>query len=164
MFLGLSVGPCRFPAFALAASVAGGLADLVLATGASVVSFKYVIGVIAAVITILFAGPLCFFCDQLKGTKLREWLSHDRTVLEQLRQFEQKWIGQSGQADMLKVPDFSAVIDLNSTVNTVHQMTKLPFRRSQLLEVIVAALLPFLPILALQIPIKGLLAMYKQLL
>jgi hypothetical protein len=164
MFLGLSLGPCRFPAFALAASLAGGLANLVLATGMSVVSFKYVIGLIAAVITVFFAGPLCFFCDQLKKAKFRASLSHDRAVLEQLRQFEQKWIGQSGQADMLEVQDFSAVIDLNETVNKVHQMTRLPFRRSQLLELIAAALLPFLPVLALQIPIKDLLVLFKQLL
>jgi hypothetical protein len=123
-----------------------------------------VIGLIAAVITVFFAGPLCFFCDQLKKAKFRASLSHDRAVLEQLRQFEQKWIGQSGQADMLEVQDFSAVIDLNETVNKVHQMTRLPFRRSQLLELIAAALLPFLPVLALQIPIKDLLVLFKQLL
>lgn len=164
MFLGLSLRPCRLPAFALAASLAGGLANLILATGVSVVRFKYLIGIIAAVITALFVGPLCFFADQLRKTRFRAWLGYDTTVQEQLRQFEQKWVGQSAQANMLEVQDFSAVIDLNSTVNTVHQMAWLPFHRNQLLEVIVAALLPFLPVLALQIPIKDLLAMLKQLL
>jgi hypothetical protein len=43
-------------------------------------------------------------------------------------------------------------------------MARLPFRRTQLLEVMVAALLPFLPVLALQIPIKDLLALFKMLL
>jgi hypothetical protein len=164
MFLGLSLRSFRYPAFALAASLAGGLANLVLATGVSVVSFKYVIGVNAAVIAALFAGPLCFFYDQLKMTRFRAWLSYDRTVQQQLRQFEQKWIGQSGLNDMLEVQDFSAVIDLNSTVNTVHQMTRLPLRRSQFLALIAAALLPFLPVLALQIPLKDLLMMFKELL
>jgi hypothetical protein len=164
MFLGLSLRPCRWPAFALATSLAGGLANVVLATGVSVVSFRYVIGVIAVVITALFAGPLCFFSDQLKGTAFRSSLSHDQAVQEQLRQFEQKWIGQSGQTDMLAVQDFSAVIDLNATVEKAHQMGRLPFRRSQLLELFVAALLPFLPVVALQIPIKDLLMLVKQLL
>jgi hypothetical protein len=164
MFLGLGLRPCRWPAFALATSLAGGLANVVLATGVSVVSFKYVIGVIAVVITALFAGPLCFFSDQLKRTGFRASLSHDQAVQEQLRQFEQKWIGQSAQADMLAVQDFSAVIDLNATVEKAHQMGRLPFRRTQLLELLVAALLPFLPVLALQIPIKDLLTLVKQLL
>jgi hypothetical protein len=164
MFLGLSVGPLRWPAFALAASLAGGLANVVLATGVSVVSFKYVIGVIAAIISVLLVGPLCFFHDQLKRTRLRAWLGYDRSAQEQLRQFEQKWVEDSRQADMLDVPDFSAVIDLNATVDKVHQMTRLPFHRNQFLGLIAAALLPFLPVLALQIPIKDLLAMFRQLL
>jgi hypothetical protein len=164
MFLGLSLRPCRFPAFALAAGTAGRLANVVLSTGVSVISFKYVIGIIAALITALFAGPLCFFYGQLKRTRFRAWLSYDQAVQEQLRQFEQRWIGQSEQADMLQVPDFSAVIDLNSTVSTVHHMARLPFRRSQLLELMAATLLPFVPVLALQIPIEDLWAMLKQLL
>ena len=82
----------------------------------------------------------------------------------QLRQFEKKWIEQSGQADMLAVQDFSALIDLNLTVEKAHQMVRLPIRRSQLVELIAAALLPFPPVLALQIPIKDLLMMFKQLL
>jgi hypothetical protein len=164
MFLGLCLRTCTFAAFALAASSAGAIANLVLATGVSVVSFKYVIGIIAAMVTVLFAGPLFFFYEKLKRAKFRASLSHDRAALEQLRQFEQKWIGQSGGAGMLEVTDFSAVIDLSSTVSTVHQMARLPFRRTQLLEVMVAALLPFLPVLALQIPIKDLLALFKMLL
>ena len=68
MFLGLSLRPCRLPAFALATSLAGGVANVVLATGVSVVSFKYFTGVIAAVITALFAGPRGSFPPTSKGT------------------------------------------------------------------------------------------------
>lgn len=164
MFVSLSLRPCRLPAFALATSVAGRFANLVLATGVSVMSYKFAIGIIAAIITALFTGPLFFFFDQLKKTRFRAWLGYGRAEMEQLRQFEQKWIGRTGQANMLEVQDFSAVIDLNSTVEKAQQMARLPFRRSQVLGLFVAPLLPFLPVLALQIPIKDLLMMLKQLL
>ena len=154
MFLGYSLPPCRLPAFALAAGLAGGLANLVLATGVSVLNFKYVIIAMSLLITGLFAGPLVFFNPQLRRAKFRASLSHDRTLLEQLRQFEQKWIGQSRDTNLLEVPDFSAVIDLSSTVDTVHEMSRFPIRGHALVELIVATLLPFLPVLALQIPIK----------
>jgi hypothetical protein len=164
MFLGLSMGPCRWPAFALAASPAGGLANIVLATGVSVLSFKYAIGFVAAIITVLLAGPLCFFSGQLKSTRNRAWLRYDRVAQEQLRQFEQKWVEDPRQDDMLTQSDFSAVIDLNSTVDKVHQMNRFPIRRSQLMGLVTAALLPFLPVALLQIPIKDLLLLLKPLL
>jgi len=163
MFLALSLARFKWPAFALATSLAGGTANLVLATGVSVLSFKYVIILNAAIISALFAGPLCLFYGQLKRTKVRDLLSYDRVAQEQLRQFEQNWIERSRQTDMLQVQDFSAVIDLNSTVDKVHQMRPLPFRRNQLLELLAAALLPFLPVLAMQIPIKDLFMMLKEL-
>ena len=163
MFLGLSVRPYMGPAFALAAGLAGGVANMVLATGVSVISFKYVIAVTAVVITILFVGPLSFFYDQAGRARFRAWLSYDRAAQEQVRQWEEKWLEHYRQADMLVVPDFSAVIDFNSTVDKVHQMKRLPLKRDQLLGLIAAALLPFLPVLALQIPIKDLLVMFRQL-
>ncbi len=164
MFLGYSLPPCRLPAFALAAGLAGGLANLVLATGVSVLNFKFVIIAVAVLITALFAGPLVFFNEQLRRAKFQASLSHDRTMLQQLRQFEQKWIGQSKDTNLLEVPDFSAVIDLSSTVGTVHQMSRFPIPGRVLVELIVATLLPFLPVLALQIPIKDLLQMFKEIL
>ena len=51
-----------------------------------------------------------------------------------------------------------------NAVSTVHHMARLPFRRSQLMELMATSLLPFLPVLALQIPIEDLWAMLKQLL
>lgn len=164
MFLGLSIGPLRWPAFALGSSQAGTLANMILATGVSVFSFKYAIGFMAVLVTLLLAGPLCFFQPQLKKTRIRAWLGYDRVAQEQLRQFEQKWIEHSRHDDMLGLQDFSAVIDLDSTVDKVHQMRRLPFTRNQLTELIVAALLPFLPVALLQIPIADLLALFKQIL
>jgi hypothetical protein len=164
MFLGLSLHPCRWPAFALAASPAGGLANVILATGASVLSFKYAIAFIAAFIAALFVGPLCFFHDQLRNTRMRAWLRYDRLAQRQLAQFEQKWIEDSRQNDLLTQPDFSAVIDFSSTVDTVHQMRPWPVQRRQLLALIAAALLPFVPVAMLEFSIKDLMVLLGPLL
>jgi hypothetical protein len=164
MFLSHSLPECRFPVFGLAAGLAGGFANVVLATGVSVLNFKYVILAIAVLLTATFAGPLCFFNEQLRRTRFLASLSHDRTELEQLRQFEQKWVGKPTETNLLEAPDFSAVIDLNSTVNVVHQMARFPISGSDLVELIVAALLPFLPVVALQIPVEELLHTFKELL
>ncbi len=164
MFLGLSLGPCRWPAFALAASPAGGLANVILATGASILSFKYSIAFIAAGITALFVGPLCFFEGQLRSARIRAWLRYDRVAHRQLAQFEQKWIENSTQNDMLTQPDFSAVIDFSSTVEKVHQMSNWPVQKRQLLALTAAALLPFVPVAMLEFSIKDLMVLIGPLL
>ena len=164
MFLGLSLGPCRWTAFALAASPAGGLANVVLATGVSVLSFKYAIAFIAVTIMVLFAGPLCFFHDQLRSTRMRAWLSYDCVAQRQLEQFEQKWIGDSKQNDLLTQSDFSSVIDFSSTVAGVHQMSRWPVQRRQLLALTAAALLPFVPVVMLEFSVKDLLVLLGPLL
>jgi hypothetical protein len=164
MFLGMSLGPCRWPAFALAASPAGGLANVILATGASVLSFKYAIAAIAVGIAALFVGPLCFFHGQLGSTKMRAWLSYDRLAQRQLVQFEQKWIEDLRQNDLLAQPDFSAVIDFGSTVEKIHQMTRWPVYRRQLLALTAAALLPFVPVAMLEFSIKDVLVLLGPLL
>ena len=164
MFLGLSLSPCRWPAFALAASPAGGLANVVLATGVSVLSFKYAIAFTAVAIVVIFAGPLCFFHDQLRSTRMWAWLSYDRVAQRQVEQFEQKWIEDSKQSDLLTQSDFSAVIDFNSTVDKVHQMTRWPVNRRQLLALTGAALLPFVPVAMLEFSIKDVLVLLGPLL
>ena len=164
MFLGMSLGPCRWPAFALAASPAGGLANVILATGASVLSFKYAIAFTATAIMALFVGPLGFFYHQLRSTRMRAWLAYDRAAQRQLEQFEQKWIGDSKQNDMLTQSDFSSVIDFSTTVAAVHQMTWWPVQRRQLLALAAAALLPFVPVAMLEFSIKDLLVLLGPLL
>jgi hypothetical protein len=162
MFLGHSLRPLEWPAAGLAASLAGALATLILSAGQPVLNYKYSIGFIAAVITALFVGPLCFFYKPLKKARFNAWLRHSVTVQEQVRQFERKWVdSDSRPADMLTVQDFSAVIDLNSTVGEVYRMTRLPFQRNQLVELIVVALLPFAAVAALQIPIKDIWELFK---
>jgi hypothetical protein len=129
-----------------------------------VLTFKYAIAFIAVTIMVLFAGPLWFFHDQLRSTRMRAWLSYDRVAQRQVGQFEQKWIEDSKESDLLTQPDFSAVIDFNSTVDKVHQMTRWPAQRRQLLVLVAAALLPFLPVAMLEFSIKDLLTLLGPLL
>jgi hypothetical protein len=58
---------------------------------------------------------------------------------------------------MLRSPDFSAVGDFNPTVTAMQKMNTLPFLPKQLVPLIVAALLPFLPVAAIEIPLQEIL-------
>jgi hypothetical protein len=82
-----------------------------------------------------------------------------------LRAFEEKWLGASppSREEMLREPDFSAVSDFDATVAAVQKMKTLPFGLKQLIPLAVAALLPFLPVVAIEIPLKEVLVQVLKL-
>lgn len=160
-FLNMLLPAFRLPVFALAASSAGALANAMLWTGASFVSFQYAIAVFVAVLVALTVGPLCFFRRQLRQAKQRAVLGCGAQAGRQLRTFEEKWLGANPPAagETLREPDFSAVASFGSTVAAVHKMNLLPFQAKQLVPLVVAALLPFLPVAAMEISLKEILAL-----
>ena len=161
-FLGSSLKAFRGFAFAISAIVAGGLANVVLLTAAPVLSYKYSVLAFALLSLTVYIGPLLFFSMMLAETRSRGRLNYSRLSHNQLRQFEQKWIAShEGEAEMLSVQDFSAVIDLMSTVDGALKMRIVPLRRQALQTLIIAVVLPFLPVAALEFPLEEIL---KQLL
>ena len=158
-FLGMALSAFRMPVFAIAASAAGTLANVILLKGASFDSFQYAIAALAAALVALTAGPFVFFNGQLGKAKGRAVLACGALAGRQLRAFEEKWLGASPPAvgEMLQAPDFSAVADFNPTVTGIQKMNTLPFRLKQLLPLVVATLLPFLPVAAIEIPLKQIL-------
>ena len=131
-FLGMVLSAFRLPVFAIAASAAGALANLILWMGASFDSFQYAIAAFAAALVALMAGPLVFFKGQLDNAKQRAVLVCGTLAGRQLRAFEEKWLGASPPApeEMLRAPDFSAVVDFNPTVVAIQKMNTLRFWRS----------------------------------
>ena len=161
-FLGLTFIIFQESAFAISVSLAGGLADLVLTTGARVSSFVYVIVAAVIFIVALFAGPLLFFCGLLAKVKQNGELKYRVLWQEQLRQFDQKWSQlTTNPPDMLSVADFSEATDFSSILERVQQTRLVPIQRKQILPLAIAALLPFVLVLPLLVPIDQIL---KQLL
>ena len=158
-FLGMVLPAFQLPVFAIAASAAGALANLILWKGASFANFQYAIVAFAVVLVALMAAPMVFFMGQLGNVKQRAMFVCGALAGRQLRAFEEKWLGASRPAaeEMLQAPDFSAVVDFNPTVTAIQKMNTLLFSPRQLVPLVVAALVPFLPVAAIEIPLKELL-------
>ena len=72
-------------------------------------------------------------------------------------QFEAKWLRQLASADAtaLAVNDFTATTDLYSVADNVYAMREFPFSIKDLASpIVLAALLPFLPLALMVIPLK----------
>ena len=71
-------------------------------------------------------------------------------------QMEHRWIERNSSVDeaALDVQHFSATIDLYRVVSNVYQIKSVPLDLQDLVAVIVAVLVPFVPVLLYEIPLN----------
>jgi hypothetical protein len=154
-FLGLTLDNFKEVAFAVSTSFAAGLVNIVLRTGAGVGRYKFEIVALIVVSMGLFAGPLFFFYGLLLRTRFRDTLRYWRLWQGQRRQFGPKWMREiSEYPDMLGIQDFSEATDLSQILERVQQMRIVPFRRAQLWPLLLAATLPFVVVMTIDVPIE----------
>ena len=106
-------------------------------------------------VVILFSGPLLVFTGKLLQEKWRGTFEYGALAHAQGQQFEQKWLkhAQGIDADMLSAPDFSATTDLYQVVANVYDMRAIPIDLRNLIVLILATLLPFLPVVFMAMPL-----------
>lgn len=147
-----------FPlALAFSASVAGAVADYVLSSGTTEVGLKGFIAGGAGFIFLIFTMPLFFFITPMVEAKDEALFNYEGLAQRYCQAFDQKWNNPHAGAmnvGELAAPEFSSITDMNAMVKGVREMTTLPFTREGLVPLFVAILLPFIPVLALAVPLQ----------
>jgi hypothetical protein len=108
------------------------------------------------VILILFVAPLTVFTREILQTRRRGIFEYGALAGAVGRQMERKWVEPNGRADetALDVQHFSATTDLYQLVSNVYQIKSVPLDLQDLIAVVVAVLLPFVPVLLYEIPLN----------
>ena len=156
-FVSSSLRGFRLISFALGAVVAGSIANRQIHQGAQPLDFKNLVIGLMIFLLILFAGPLTIFCKKLRETKRRGGFEYGALARTVGTQFEAKWLRQNGSFDetSLEVQDFSATTDLYSVTANVYAMREMPFTMRDLIgPIAISAMLPFLPVALMAIPLK----------
>ncbi len=156
-FVTTSLRGFRLISFACGAVVAGSIANRQLHQRQQPMDFKNLVIGLLVFLVILFAGPLTIFIKKLRETKTRGTFEYGALARAVGVEFEDKWIygkrGVSGTA--LEMQDFSATTDLFSVAANVSEMREVPFTLRDLIGPIgVSAMLPFLPIALLAMPLE----------
>src|SRR5262249_47740045 len=145
-FVGLSLQPLSVVAFALGAIMAGTVANRVLHDNLSILDFRLVVPIFAALIVILFSGPLLVFTGKLIQASRRGAFEYGALARDVGRQMETRWLNRNATPEALDANDFSATTDLYAIVSNVYAMNLVPTGLKNLAVVAVGALLPFLPV------------------
>jgi hypothetical protein len=165
-FVGHSLRAFSLLGCALGAIVAGFVANHVVHAGIQLAAYFYLIGGSVVCVLILFSGPLLAFSGKLLRARRRGIFAYGALALGEGQQFERKWLNRAGHLDegVLEVPDFSATTDLYQVVSNVYDMGTIPLDLKDLIPLVIATLLPFVPVALMAVPLNVLLRQLANLL
>src|SRR5262249_43118165 len=134
-------------ALAMASMLAGGMATRIALHEGSPEALRYVFVAVLALVLLLFAGPLVVFRRNLLAAKGRGKCEYGALASGLGLQFEQKWLRRPAlDEEALGMPDFSATTDLYQVAGNVYQLKHLPIGIKDLGPLVLATLVPFLPV------------------
>jgi hypothetical protein len=159
-FAGTSIRAFLMLALALSVPVAGTVAQRILFEGRSLNDFTYVIAGIVIFQMVLFMGPLFLLGPALLRARTRGVFQYGSLAGAMGQQFESRWLasGSGVTAEALAAPDFSATTDLYSIAANAHGMGLIPLKLVQVVALVLAVLLPFVPVVLVALPINEILS------
>jgi hypothetical protein len=144
--------------FCLGVGLAGAIAVRVVTEGHDLFAFRFLaLGLVAGVI-LFCVGPYLFFTRTLMQMRRQGMLSYGAFARAVGERFEKKWLHQTDELseEVLLVPDFSTVADLYGLVHDIDEIRIVPVAAVNLYAIVIAALVPALPVVVAAIPFSTL--------
>lgn len=151
-FLGISVQAFSVVAFAMSVIMAGAAANRVVHDGVPILSFQFAVMGALILAFALFVGPLFPFVGPLVGAWRRGIFDYGGLAREVGLHLERKWLAHPAGPTALDANDFSATTDLYSIAANVYAMNVFPFTLTNIAILVIAMLLPFVPVVLMSVP------------
>ncbi len=158
-FLANSISAFAVLALAHSVVLAGQLLNRIVHRGASLPDFALEIGAMVVVLLLLALAPLVVFAGQLAQLR-RTGLDEYGVLVQRLAdEFDTKWVRGGAPADepFLGSPDISALADMGGSYEVIENMRSVPIAPEALIPLVVAILLPMLPLTLTMMPLDALL-------
>lgn len=145
--------------FGISAVLSGGWAHEVLYHQVHVTTLRPQMAAFVAVALLLFLSPLLVFARALGPARRQAMLEYGTLVGEHGRLVRRRWIeGRALDDDaLLTAPELGPVADTVSLYEAAKAMRVVPLGKSSAMPLVVAAALPILPVLAIEIPLRDIL-------
>ena len=155
-FLGMSTVAFAPIAFAVAAAVGATWRYEILYAGAHLLSFKLPAILLLVLVLLIAVGPLLFFVPKLAPLRRKGILQYGGLAHLHSTEFHDKWIlhRKGRELEFLAAPEISSLTDLASSFHNIEEMKPLPLDKGSLVAPVLAVLIPLLPAILAQIPLK----------
>jgi hypothetical protein len=158
-FLGWGMASFAIILLAVSAVISGGLAREIIHGGSSLNSVKYhVILFVVLAIGVLYA-PLLVFTGRLARCRFRGLLDFGTLIWIHDHDFDEKWIktlGSKGDS-LLGSRDATSLGAISRAYEHVDNMLLVPFDKKALMVLILAAVIPMIPLLGTELPFMDIL-------
>jgi hypothetical protein len=166
-FLGWGLVSFAAVLMAVSAVVSAAFADQILHRGESLDSLKYhVVAFIAGALIIVHA-PLLAFSGRLSRCRFTGLLEFGALVWRHDTAFDEKWIKHSpdpNKETILGSSDVQSMADIATCYDHVDRMWLAPFDTKAFAVLVLAALLPMIPLLGTEIPLQEIFSKLAELL
>ena len=160
-FLGWGLVSFALVLMAISAVLSGSFAYEIVHRGSSLNLLKYHIIVFVVLAIIILHAPLLVFTGRMARCRFRGLLDFGSLIGSHDREFDEKWLKPSGSTrrSLLGCPDVASLADLAVVYEHVERMQLLPFDKKALIVLVVAALIPMVPLLGTVTGLREILSM-----
>jgi hypothetical protein len=134
------------------------IAGRILHEGAQLQAFKYEIAGALVLALLQALGPLLVFLPGLLAAKRRGLREYGLLADRYVREFERKWLhgGAAPDEALVGTSDIQSLADLQNSFAVVSEMRAAPFGKQTILQLLVVAALPMLPLALTMFPLDEL--------
>ena len=152
--------------FALSIGTVGVLANNVVYDKVPLQNFTAAIATYVIVAVLIIVGPLIVFTGRLYRTKRIGLHQYGTLATAYTGLFQKKWIEHENPENepLLGTGDIQSLADLGNSFGFIEKMKPLPIDLRALLHLMVASLLPMVPLLLAIMPLKELLKLFLKVL
>lgn len=141
------------------AMLAAYAASMIFYQGASLADFKLEIVALVVLLLVVVIGPLTVFAPKIMAAKRKGLHEYGMLAADYVRQFDRRWVRSPAHDDreLLGAADIQSLADLGNGFSVIKSMTALPVSRDTILQLILATVIPFAPLLLTMFPLEELL-------
>ncbi|MET0217876.1 MAG: hypothetical protein ABW205_08110 [Burkholderiales bacterium] len=145
--------------FAFSATTAGVLANEIVFGGVSLRHYEIPMAGYLVVVLLVFLGPLLMFMPQLIEAKIKSLHDYSALAVTHNQMFDGKWVqGDNPKGEpVLGTPEISSLADLGNAYDVLDRMRPVPFDPADAVVLVLAAVIPMMPLLLTVMPLERLL-------
>jgi hypothetical protein len=160
-FLGWGMVSFGLVVLAVSAVLSGSLAREIIHKGSSLSDVKYHVIIFVVIIIVILHAPLFVFTGRLARCRFRGLLDFGNLIWSHDHEFDEKWIrnlGKKGEGEsLLGSRDVASLGAISRAFDHIDEMRLIPFDKKASLMLVVAAVLPMVPLIGTSIPLAEIL-------
>jgi hypothetical protein len=159
-FLGWGLASFSLVLMAVSAVLSGGFAREIIHRGSSLDSLKYHVMVFVVLAIVVLHAPLLAFAGKQARCRLEGLLDFGTLIWRHDRAFDDKWVKSldTSESSLLGSNDVSSLVNLGFAYEHVEKMQLIPLDKKALVVLVLAALIPLIPLVGTTIPLAEILS------